>query len=261
MVIELKTPDEIALMREAGRVTAEALQAVREHAEPGLRLDELDAVAAELIAKAGAEPLFLDYHPSSAASPYPGVACISVNDAVVHGIPGRYRLAPGDLVSVDCGARLDGWSGDAAISFTVGDHPDPAVTAADAALIETTQRALDAGIAAARPGAKLGDIADAIGQIGRGAGYGLMADHGGHGIGRAMHEEPHVPNEGRAGRGMRLRPGLVLALEPMLLAGGHDHYRPDPDGWTLRTADGSRAAHVEHTVAITETGPDVLTLL
>ena len=258
-MIELKTPDEIALMAEAGRITAAALAAVREHAVVGTRLDELDAVAARVIAEAGAEPLFLGYHPGSAPSPYPGVACISVNDAVVHGIPGDGRLAEGDLVSVDCGARRRGWSGDAAISFTVGTHPDPDRAAADAALIGTTREALDAGIAAAVPGARLGDIAHAIGTVGRAAGYGLMADHGGHGIGRAMHEDPHVPNEGRAGRGMRLRAGLVLALEPMLIAGGHDDYRPDPDGWTLRTADGSRAAHVEHTVAITDHGPLVLT--
>ena len=146
------------------------------------------------------------------------------------------------------------------ISFTVGDHPDPARAAADRALIATTQRALDAGIAAAQPGARLGDIAHAIGSVGRGAGYGLMANHGGHGIGRAMHEAPPVPNDGRPGRGLRLRPGLVLALEPMLLAGGRDAYRTDPDGWTLRTANGSRAAHIEHTVAITEAGPVVLTM-
>ncbi len=259
-MIELKTPPEIALMRESGRVTAAALHAVRDHAEVGVRLDALDAVAAEVIDKASARPLFLNYQPASAPVPFPAVACISVNDAVVHGIPGPYRLRDGDLVSVDCGAQLDGWSSDAAISFTVGDHPDPARAAADRALIATTQRALDAGIAAAQPGARLGDIAHAIGSVGRGAGYGLMANHGGHGIGRAMHEAPPVPNDGRPGRGLRLRPGLVLALEPMLLAGGRDAYRTDPDGWTLRTADGSRAAHIEHTVAITETGPVVLTM-
>ncbi|MBW0107048.1 type I methionyl aminopeptidase [Pseudonocardia sp. KRD291] len=258
-MIELKTPDEIALMREAGRVTAAALHAVRDHAEVGVCLRDLDDVAAEVIDKAAARPLFLHYRPTPAMSPFPGVACISVNDAVVHGIPGDYRLRDGDLVSVDCGAHLDGWSGDAAISFVVGEHPDPARGAADRALITTTARALDAGIAAAQPGARLGDVAHAIGAVGRDAGYGLMADHGGHGIGRAMHEAPHVPNEGRPGRGLRLRPGLVLALEPMLLDGGRDAYREDPDGWTLRTADGSRAAHIEHTVAITDAGPVVLT--
>jgi methionyl aminopeptidase len=242
-------------MRQAGRITAAALAAVREAAAVGVRLDALDAVAAEVIAAAGAEALFLGYQPSSAVSPYPAVACISVNDAVVHGIPGRYALRHGDLVSVDCGARYRGWSGDAAISFIVGEHAEPR----DEALIATTQAALDAGIAAAQPGARLGDIAHAIGRVARTAGYGLMASHGGHGIGREMHEAPHVPNEGRPGRGLVLRPGLVLALEPMLIAGGTDAYRTDPDGWTLRTADGSRAAHIEHTVAVTENGPEVLT--
>jgi methionyl aminopeptidase len=259
-MIELKTPDEIELMRHAGRITADALTAVREAAVVGTRLDELDAVAAEVIAAAGAEPLFLGYQPSTASSPYPGVSCISVNDAVVHGIPGHYALAPGDLVSVDCGARRRGWSGDAAISFVVGEHPDPEQTRRDEALIAATRAALDAGIAAARPGARLGDVAHAIGRVAREAGYGVMEGHGGHGIGREMHEAPHVPNEGRPGRGLRLRPGLVLALEPMLIAGGTDAYDEDPDGWTLRTTDGTRAAHVEHTVAITERGPEVLTL-
>ena len=258
-MIELKTPDEIELMRRAGRITADALVAVRDAARVGMRLDELDAVAAEVISAAGAEPLFLGYQPRSAPSPYPGVTCISVNDTVVHGIPGRSVLAPGDLVSVDCGARYRGWSGDAAISFTVGEHPDPEVTRSDQALIAATRAALEAGIAAARPGARLGDVAHAIGDLARSAGYGLMENHGGHGIGREMHEDPHVPNEGRPGRGLRLRPGLVLALEPMLIAGGTDAYDQDPDGWTLRTVDGTRAAHVEHTVAITERGPDVLT--
>ncbi len=260
-MIELKTTDEIELMRHAGEITAAALSAVRSAAHVGVRLDELDAVAAGVIADAGAEALFLGYRPRTAPSPYPGVACISVNDAVVHGIPGRYSLEPGDLVSVDCGARYRGWSGDAAVSFIVGEHPDPRVTRSDQALIATTQAALDAGIAAARPGARLGDVAHAIGEVGRAAGYGLMEGHGGHGIGREMHEDPHVPNEGRPGRGLRLRPGLVLALEPMLITGGTDAYDEDPDGWTLRTADGTRAAHIEHTVAVTEHGPEVLTRL
>ncbi|PVZ04944.1 type I methionyl aminopeptidase [Actinomycetospora cinnamomea] len=258
-MIELKTPGEIELMRKAGRITAAALAAARDAADVGVRLDELDAVAAEVIAAAGADALFLGHHPSSAPSPYPGVTCISVNDAVVHGIPGSYTLAPGDLVSVDCGARYRGWSGDAAVSFIVGEHPDPRVTRSDEALIATTRAALDAGVAAAQPGARLGDVAHAIGRVARSGGYGLMENHGGHGIGREMHEAPHVPNEGRPGRGLRLRPGLVLALEPMLITGGTDAYVEDPDGWTLRTADRSRAAHIEHTVAVTDHGPEILT--
>ncbi len=158
-------------------------------------------------------------------------------------------------MSVDCGARLDGWTGDAAITFTVG-TPRPA----DVALIDATRRALDAGIAAARVGGRMGDISHAIGSVAREAGCGMPADFGGHGIGRQMHEDPHVPNRGRANRGYPLRHGLVLAIEPMLMAGGNDAYRTDPDGWTLRTTDGSRAAHIEHTVAITDQGPRILTL-
>lgn len=255
-MIELKTGTELTAMRQAGRVVAHALAAIRAHADVGVRLLELDELAATVIADAGATPSFLHYRPSFASSPYPAVICASVNDAIVHGIPGPYRLRDGDLVSIDCGAHLDGWCGDSAISFIVG-RPDPA----DLALIETTEQALHAGIAAAQVGARLGDIGHAIGTLARGAGYGLLARHGGHGVGRAMHEAPHVPNEGTPGRGLPLRPGLVLALEPMLLAGGADTYRTDADGWTVRTADGSRAAHAEHTVAITEDGPCILTQL
>jgi methionyl aminopeptidase len=211
-------------------------------------------MAADLIAGAGALPSFLGYRPSWAPVPYPGVICTSVNDAVVHGIPGRARLRSGDLLSVDLAVHLDGWCADAAFSTVVGTAAQP-----DVALIETTERALAAGIAAAVPGARMGDVAHAIGTVGRSAGYGLLENHGGHGVGRAMHEAPHVPNEGRPGRGLVLRPGLVIALEPMLQSGGQDTYRTDRDGWTVRTADGSRAAHAEHTIAITEDRSRVLT--
>lgn len=181
--------------------------------------------------------------------------CTSVNDAVSHGIPTGYRLRDGDLVSIDCGAQLDGWTGDAAITFTVG-TPRPG----DLDLIDATQQALDAGIAAAQVGSRIGDISHAIDTVARKAGCGMPADFGGHGIGRRMHEDPHVPNRGRPGRGFPLRHGLVLAIEPMLMAGGQNTYRTDIDGWTLRTTDGSRAAHIEHTVAITDQGPRILTL-
>jgi methionyl aminopeptidase len=251
---ELKTEAQIASMREAGQIVAAALDAAHRRAAVGVSLRELDDVAASVIAARGAQPLFLNYHPRWAPTPFPGVICASVNDVVVHGIPSDARLDDGDLVSIDCGARFDGWCGDAAISFIVGD-PNPL----DVELIETTVRALEAGIAAVRPGNTMGDVGEAIGSVARGAGYGLLADHGGHGIGRRMHEDPSVPNEGRAGRGLRFEPGLVLALEPMLVAGGTDAYRVDDDGWTVRTKDGSRAAHAEHTVAVTATGPRVLT--
>jgi methionyl aminopeptidase len=253
-MVELKTGSEIEAMAAAGAVVAEALRAVVAHAKPGCTTAELDAVAADVLARHGAGSPFLNYHPSWAPSPFPAVLCTSVNDAVVHGVPNGEVLADGDLVSVDFGATLRGWCGDAARSFIVG-TPRPH----DAALIEATNAALAAGIAAVRPGNTLGDVGYAIGKVARDAGYGMLADHGGHGIGRTMHEDPHVPNEGRKGKGMKLRPGLVIAIEPMLIADGTDDYRHDPDGWTLRTATGARAAHSEHTVAVTRAGARILT--
>ncbi|MFC6593641.1 type I methionyl aminopeptidase [Kitasatospora paranensis] len=254
-MVEIKTDTALEAMREAGRVVAHALAAVREAAGVGVRLRELDEAARTVLAEAGAHSPFLGYQPSFAPDPFPAVICASVNDAVVHGIPGDQRLHDGDLVSIDCGARLDGWTGDAAISFTVG-----TARPADLELIAATQQALDAGIAAATVGHRIGDIAHAVGTVARRAGCGMPTDFGGHGIGRRMHEDPHVPNHGRPGRGFPLRHGLTLAIEPMLMAGGHNDYRTDPDGWTLRTTDGSRAAHIEHTVAVTADGPRILTL-
>jgi methionyl aminopeptidase len=253
-VVELKTAGEIDAMRAAGKIVADALAAVREHASVGVPLTELDQVARDVLARAGATSPFLGYQPSFASTPFPAVICTSVNDAALHGIPTSYRLADGDLLSVDCGAVLDSWAGDAAISFTVG-APRPG----DVRLIETAQAALRAGIAAAVAGAKIGDISAAIAAIGRAHGYGINTEYGGHGVGHAMHEAPSVPNEGRAGRGMKLLPGLVIAIEPWFLAGGKDAYRVDQDGWTLRSTDGSRAVHVEHTIAVTDGGPRILT--
>jgi methionyl aminopeptidase len=254
-MVEIKTDAALDAMREAGRVVADALAAAKGAAGIGVSLRELDEVAREVLREAGADSPFLNYRPDFALTPFPAVICTSVNNAIVHGIPTDYRLQDGDLVSIDCGARLGGWTGDAAISFTVG-TPRPA----DLRLIDATERALAAGIAAAVVGARIGDIAHAIGAVGRAAGYGIPADFGGHGIGRRMHEDPHVPNDGRPGRGMVLRHGMVLALEPMFLAGGGDDYGVAEDGWTLLTADGSRASHSEHTVAVTEDGPRVLTV-
>lgn len=254
-MVELKTPGEIDAMAAAGAVVARALAAVEAAAQVGTRLDELDQVARQVLHDAGADSPFLGYHPSFGGSPFPGVVCLSVNDAVLHGLPTPYRLRDGDLLCVDCGATLDGWTGDAAISFCVG-H----TTSADAHLIGQTRAALDAGIAAAQPGARLGDISAVIGRTARRAGLGLHTDFGGHGVGHTMHESPHIPNDGRAGRGLRLQPGLTVAIEPWFLAGGRDAYRIDVDGWTLRSADGSRGAHFEHTIAVTESGPRVLTI-
>ncbi|MFJ4855523.1 MULTISPECIES: type I methionyl aminopeptidase [unclassified Streptomyces] len=253
-MVQLKTDTSIEAMREAGRVVAQVLAATRDAAAPGVSLRELDEVARGVLRGAGAGSPFLNYRPDFAPVPFPGVICTSVNDAVVHGIPTDLRLREGDLLSVDAGATLDGWVGDSAISFTVG-----RARPADARLIETAFAALDAGIAAAVVGNRIGDIAHAIGRVCRTAGYGILEGFGGHGVGRSMHEDPGVPNEGRPGRGMPLRHGMVLAIEPMLLGGGRDTFRTDPDGWTLRTSDGSRAAHAEHTVAITDDGPRILT--
>jgi methionyl aminopeptidase len=254
-VVELKTPAEILAMRAAGQVVARILATVRAEAKAGTRLTELDDAARTVLSEAAATSPFLGYQPSFASVPFPAAICTSVNDAALHGIPGRYRLADGDLLSVDCGAVLDGWAADAAISFTIG-PPQPG----DARLIRTTELALRAGIAVAVPGGRVGDISAVIGAAGRAAGYGICTDFGGHGVGRAMHEDPHVANEGPAGRGRRLVPGLVIAIEPWFLAGGQDRYLIDDDGWTIRSADGSRAAHAEHTVAITPDGPQVLTV-
>ncbi|CAL9404117.1 Methionine aminopeptidase 1 [Streptomyces sp. enrichment culture] len=253
-MVELKTDTSIDAMYEAGQVVARALTAAQEAADVGVSLLELDEVAHGVLREAGATSPFLGYRPSFAPTPFPAVLCVSVNDAIVHGIPGRYRLRDGDLVSIDFGAELGGWVGDSALSFVVGTP-----RAADLRLIETAERALAAGIEAAVVGNRIGDIAHAIGTVCRGAGYGIPDGFGGHGIGRRMHEDPGVPNEGRPGRGMRLRHGMVLAIEPMVVAGGTDDFHAAPDGWTLKTNDGSRAAHAEHTVAITDSGPRILT--
>jgi len=253
-VVEIKTTGEVEAIRAAGKVVADALESVRGHASAGMRLTELDEVARSVLAAAGATSPFLGYEPSFARVPFPAVICASLNDAALHGIPGRRRLVAGDLVSIDCGAVLDGWVADAAISFTIG-----VPSQQDERLMAVTSAALRAGIAAAVPGARIGDISAAIGAVGRAAGYGLNTDFGGHGVGRSMHEPPSVPNEGPAGRGLRLSPGLVVAIEPWFMAGGGDKYQIDDDGWTIRSADGSRAAHFEHTIAVTPRGPVVLT--
>ncbi|MFK4102484.1 type I methionyl aminopeptidase [Streptomyces sp. NPDC019531] len=253
-MIKLKTGASIDAMQEAGQVVARALAAVQKAADVGVSLLELDEVAHDVLRAAGASSPFLGYRPSFAPTPFPAVICASVNDVIVHGIPDGYRLRDGDLLSVDFGARLGGWVGDSAISLTVG-----TARASDVRLIETAERALAAGIGAALVGNRVGDISHAVGTVCRAAGYGIPDGLTGHGVGRQMHEEPSVPNEGQPGRGPLLRHGMVIAIEPMLVAGGTDGFRDDPDGWTLRTNDGSRAAHTEHTVAITNAGPRVLT--
>ncbi|MGI8331664.1 type I methionyl aminopeptidase [Actinomadura scrupuli] len=254
-MIELKSGGEIAVMREAGRVVAAVHAQVRSHAAVGVSLAELDELARQIMYEAGAGSSFLGYHPAFGATPYPGVICTSVNEVMLHGLPTGYRLRDGDLLSVDCGAHIDGWHADAAITFTVG-----RARGGDPELIRSAERMLDAGIIEAVPGARLGAIGQAMSRIGRAAGYGIQNDFAGHGIGRAMHEDPFVPNEGRSNRGLRLRPGMVIAIEPSLMAGGSNHYAMADDGWSVCSGDGSRTVHVEHSVAVTDDGPVILTL-
>ena len=252
-MIELRTPAEIDQMRPAGRFVADVLQQTAAAAKVGVNLLELDRIAHDLIRKAGAESCYIDYHPSFGASPFGKVICTSVNDAVLHGLPHDYRLQDGDLLTLDFAASVDGWVADSAISLVVGQPRD-----ADLHLIDTTRRALAAGIDAAQPGGRVGDISAAIGAVAHAEGYTVNLQFGGHGVGRTMHGDPHIANDGRAGRGYPLRPGLVIAIEPWFLESTGEIYT-DRDGWTLRSADGSRGAHSEHTVAITESGPLILT--
>ena len=240
-------------MRPAGRFVREVLDELTRRVGVGANLLELDQIAHQMITDRGAESCYIDYHPSFGASPFGKVLCTSVNDAVLHGLPHDYALADGDMVSLDFACAVDGWVSDAAVTVTVGTP-----RAEDLRLIETTNQALLAGIEAAHPGNKLGDISFAIARVALKAGYKINTDFGGHGVGRTMHGDPHVPNNGRRGRGLPLRPGLVIAIEPWFLH-TTDEIHTDPDGWTLRSSDGSRGAHSEHTVAITEDGPLVLT--
>lgn len=253
-MIEYFKPREIEAMRPAGEFVADVLATLQSEVTVGSNLLDIDKRAQELIAQRGATSCYIDYHPSFGASPFGHVICTSVNDAVLHGLPHDYRLQDGDLLSIDFAVSVDGWVADSARSFIVGDRRDPA----DQAIIETTLEALDAAIEVARPGKKLGDVSATIGQVAHRDGYRVNTQFGGHGVGRTMHGEPHVPNDGRAGRGLRLRPGLVIAIEPWLMRGTDDIYT-DPDGWTLRSKDGSRGAHSEHTIAVTDGDPIVLT--
>jgi methionyl aminopeptidase len=252
-MIELLTPTQIDEMRPAGRFVASVLTALTEAADVGVDLLDLDALAHEMIRKEGAESCYIDYHPSFGAMPFGKVLCTSVNDAVLHGLPHKYKLRDGDLASFDFAVSVDNWVCDSAVSVVVGTPREE-----DLRLIDHAQEALDAAIAVARPGNRIGDISASIGAVGRSHGLKINTQFGGHGVGRTMHGDPHVPNDGRAGRGLPLKPGLVIAIEPWFLH-TTDEIRMDEDGWTIRSADGSRGAHVEHTIAITEGDPIVLT--
>ena len=253
MPIELLNPRQLDEMRPAGEFVASVLTRLVEVADVGMNLLELDALAHDMIRERGAESCYIDYHPSFGAMPFGKVLCTSVNDAVLHGLPHDYTIQDGDLVSFDFAVAVDGWVSDSAVSTIVGTPRDE-----DVRLIDTTRRALDAAIGAARAGNRLGDISATIGEVSRDAGYSVNTQFGGHGVGRTMHGDPHVPNDGRAGRGFPLQPGLVIAIEPWLLQ-STDEIVMDPDGWTIRSADGSRGAHSEHTIAITDGDPIVFT--
>ena len=247
-----KSPDEVAKMRRAGRVVAEMLERCSEAARPGTTTADLDQVARQVLDKRGARSNFLNYHG------YPAVICTSPNNVIVHGIPGDYRLKEGDIVSIDCGAIIEGYHADAAVTVPVGE-----VSAEAQRLMDVTRRSLEAGIKKVRDGGRLFDIGAAVQDVAEGAGFSVVREYVGHGIGTAMHEEPKIPNYRPSGRtnmtNMKLRVGHVLAVEPMVNAGRPGTQLSD-DGWTVLTADGRLSAHFEHTIAVTDDGPEVLTV-
>ncbi len=246
-MITIKSRRELEKMARAGACVAAVHEAVRQAAGPGVSLIELDRIGAEVIAAHGCTPSFLGY------LGYPANLCLSPNDVIVHGIPDEQRLREGDILSVDAGAVFEGFHGDAAFTMGIGQISDEAQR-----LIDATEDGMWAGIRQVRKGARLGDIGAAVFEVGDGAGYGVVEEYVGHGIGRAMHEEPQVPNYGEPGKGMKLRVGMALCIEPMFNIGIR-HTKVDSDGWTVRTLDGSLSAHFEHTVAITPDGPMVFT--
>jgi methionyl aminopeptidase len=254
-MIEILTAAELDRARETGALVGTILQAMKERATVGVNLLDIDKWTKQMIEDAGAVSCYVDYAPSFGRGPFGHYICTAVNDAVLHGLPHDYTLRDGDLLTLDLAVTLRGISADAAISFVVGEAQAPE----DLAMIDATQRALAAGIAAARPNARIGDISRAIGTVLRKAGYPINLEFGGHGIGSTMHQDPHIANDGRPGRGYILRPGLLLAIEPWVMA-DTDELVTDDDGWTLRSATGARTAHTEHTIAITEKGAEILTL-
>ncbi|TDC21929.1 type I methionyl aminopeptidase [Micromonospora sp. 15K316] len=253
-MIELLNPTDLPRARETGALVAEILQTLKSRSAVGTNLRDIDRWAQAMIAEAGAQSCYVDYEPSFGRGPFGHYICTSVNDAVLHGLPHDYALADGDLLSLDLAVSKGGVVADSAISFIVGDSAPPE----SVALISATERALRAGIAAAGPGARIGDISHAIGSVLSEAGYSINTQFGGHGVGSTMHQDPHVSNTGKPGRGYRLRPGLLLALEPWVMADTAELVT-DADGWTLRSATGCRTAHSEHTIAITDDGAEILT--
>jgi methionyl aminopeptidase len=255
MAIKLKSQQEIELMRRAGRIVGQVLQLLAEHVKPGVTTRQLDDIAYEFIRSQGAIATFKGYHPYPSIQPFPGTICASVNEQIVHGIPGDRVLVEGDIISLDCGAIYRGYHGDAALTVPVGK-----VSQDVEELLQTGREALEAGITQAKAGNKLGDISHAIERrIYKNNRYGIVREYGGHGIGRSLWEEPSVLNFGPAGEGVTLRPGMVIAIEPMVNL-GVDDTETLPDNWTVVTADRKPSVHFEHTVAITNNGPDILTL-
>jgi methionyl aminopeptidase len=248
--IEIKNDAELELMRRAGRINAEALLAAVAVVQPGATTAEIDAAAADVLRRHGATPAFLGY---PGPTPYPAVTTVSVNEELVHGIPGKRRLMEGDIVSIDCGAVVEGFVGDSAVTVAVGQVADESWQ-----LLQATLAGLWAGVATMIAGRRTGDVSAAIQSTVEGRGFSVTRDYTGHGVGRAMHEDPQVPNYGMAGKGVVLRPGMTIALEPMVLA-GRPETRVLDDGWTVVSRDGRRTAHFEHTVAVTSDGPRVLT--
>ncbi|MEU8073023.1 MULTISPECIES: type I methionyl aminopeptidase [unclassified Micromonospora] len=254
-MIEILSPTDVRRARDTGALVAHILRTLRSRTTVGTNLLDIDRQAQRMITEAGAQSCYVDYEPSFGRGPFGHYICTSVNDAVLHGLPHDYALADGDLLSLDLAVSLGGVVADSAISFLVGE----ARPAESVALIDATERALRAGIAAARPGARVGDLSYAIGSVLTEAGYSVNTEFGGHGVGSTMHQDPHVSNTGRPGRGYPLRPGLLLALEPWVMADTATLVT-DADGWTLRSATGCRTAHSEHTIAITDDGAEILTL-
>ncbi|MCA1218316.1 type I methionyl aminopeptidase [Streptomyces sp. 8L] len=254
-MIEILNPTRLAQAKDTGALVADILWTLRSRSVIGTNLLDIDRWTKDMIAEAGALSCYVDYAPSFGRGPFGHYICTAVNDAVLHGLPHDYALADGDLLTLDLAVSKGGVAADAAISFIVGDaRPEESV-----ALIGATERALAAGIAAAGPGARIGDLSHAISTVLGEAGYAINTEFGGHGIGSTMHQDPHVPNTGRPGRGYQLRPGLLLALEPWVMADTAQLVF-DADGWTLRSATGCRTAHSEHTIAITDDGAEILTL-
>jgi methionyl aminopeptidase len=261
MAILLKSPNEIEKLRAAGRLVAEAYEELRPHVKPGVSTGELDSIAEKFIRGHGALPIYKGYGALSnrgrlVRPAFPATICVAINDVICHGIPSTHQiLKDGDIIGIDIGVIYHGWVGDSCVTFAVGAEDEKT-----ARLLAAARRSLELGIAAAQPGARVGDIGAAIQRYAEGEGYGVVREYGGHGVGRSLHEDPFVAHVGKAGVGPEIRPGMVFTIEPMLNEGAPDTQLAS-DGWTVSTADGKRSAQFEHTLAITENGPETLTTL